>query len=104
MPYILPLLILALISFAISAALYGSKFGRKTNVLSLILVSGFLSALPWFALWAIAHLNQQHCPSQGPCRMDGMQMIGEVVALYATPTAFLFGVFSAVFITTVKRG
>ena len=102
--YILPLLILALISFATSAAVYGSKFGRKTNVLFLIVVSGLLSALPWFVLWATAHLNQQHCPSQGPCKLDGMQMIGEVVALYATPTAFLFGVLSALFITLVKRG
>ncbi len=102
--YILPLVILALISFAISATVYGSKVGRKTNVLFLIVASGFLSALPWFGLWTTAHLNQQHCPSQGPCKLDGMQMIGEVIALYAIPPAFIFGILSALFITIVKRG
>lgn len=52
---------------------------------------------------ATAHLNQQHCPSQGPCKLDGMQMIGEVIALYAIPPAFIFGILSALFITIVKR-
>jgi hypothetical protein len=103
MSYILPLAILALISFAITAAIYGSKFGKNSNLVALIAVSGICSALPWFALWVIAHLNQQHCPSQGPCKLDGMQMIGEVLALYAFPPAFLFGVLSALFLTFLKR-
>lgn len=102
--YILPLAILALISFAITAAIYGSKFGKNSNLGSLIAISGICSALPWFALWTIAHLNQQHCPSQGPCKLDGMQMMGEVLALYAFPPSLLFGVLSALFITFVKRG
>jgi hypothetical protein len=103
MTYIVALVLLALICFAIALVVYTRRVGKKTNLLILMIAAGCCSAIPWFALWGFAHVNQQRCPSQGPCRLDGMQMIGEVLFLYATPTAFFFGAISVFVIALVKR-
>ena len=103
MTYIVTLTLLALICFAIALVTYTSRVGKKTNLFVLMVAAGCYSAIPWFALWALTHVNHQRCPSQGPCRLDGMQMIGEVLFLYAMPTAFFFGAVSAFVIALVKR-
>ena len=103
MIYVIPLVLLALISFVITLVVYTSRVGKKTNLFVLMIAASCCSAVPWFVLWGLAHANQQRCPGQGPCRLDGMQMIGEVIFLLATPTAFFFGAVSAFVIAFVKQ-
>ncbi len=103
MIYIILLMPLALICFAIALLVYTSRIGKRSNVVVLMGAAGCYSALPWLVLWGLAHVNQSRCPSEGPCRLDGMQMIGEVLFLFATPAAFFLGAISAFAIAFAKQ-
>lgn len=98
-----PLLFLAAIYFPIAFVVTRTRFGKTANLLVVMLASGLFSSAPWFALWALARLNRQHCPSVGPCRLDGMQMMGEVVFMLATPVAFAFGAVFALVLALLMR-
>ena len=91
------------IFFPIAFTVCARKIAETINVFVVMIGAGFCSALPWFTLWALARLNRQHCPSHGPCKLDGMQMIGEVLFLLATPAAFVFGAIIGLVIALANR-
>ena len=103
MTYAMPLMLIATIGLPIVFIVNMNQIVKTTNLRVVMLVSGLFFSAPWFVLWALAGLNRQHCPSVGPCKLEGTQQIAEGLFLLATPIAFVVGAIIAMIFALAKQ-